>query len=330
MRIDGREIAEKLFEELKDRIWELKKKAVIPHLVVILVGENPASVAYVTLKQQKGEAIGAKVTLLKYKTDVTTEKLTRKIKELNDDKSVHGILIQRPLPEQIDIEKLELLTRPEKDIDGFHPDSPFTLPLPLAVVKILEEVYKMKFEARNPKSETNLNIQNKNDQNVLNLENSDLDIVSSFDSPRWSVGEAGIRYSDFSSWLKSQKIVVLGKGPTGGGPIIQLLNKLGVNPDIIDSKTDNPEELMKSADIIISSVGRENVIKPENIKKGVVLIGVGILRGEDKKLKGDYDVEKIKDIAGYYTPTPGGVGPVNVAMLLDNLLTAAERQSKSQ
>jgi methylenetetrahydrofolate dehydrogenase (NADP+) / methenyltetrahydrofolate cyclohydrolase len=86
---------------------------------------------------------------------------------------------------------------------------------------------------------------------------------------------------------------------------------------------------MKSADIIISSVGRENVIKPENIKKGVVLIGVGILRGEDKKLKGDYDVEKIKDIAGYYTPTPGGVGPVNVAMLLDNLLTAAERQSKS-
>jgi methylenetetrahydrofolate dehydrogenase (NADP+) / methenyltetrahydrofolate cyclohydrolase len=290
VRIDGREIAEKLFEELKGRVGELKKKGIIPHLVVVLVGENPASVAYITLKQQKGEAIGAKVTLLKYKTDVTTEKLTAKIKELNDDPSVHGILIQRPLPEQIDIEKLELLTRPEKDIDGFHPESPYTLPLPLAVVKILEEIYNL--NARDTRGTRD-----------------------TFDT--------------FISWLKNQEIIVLGKGPTGGGPIIKLLNKLGVNPEIIDSKTDNPEELMKSADIIISSVGRENVIKPENIKKGVVLIGVGILRGEDKKLKGDYDVEKIKDIAGYYTPTPGGVGPVNVAMLLDNLLTAAERQSKS-
>jgi methylenetetrahydrofolate dehydrogenase (NADP+) / methenyltetrahydrofolate cyclohydrolase len=297
VRIDGREIADKLYNEFSARVEELRKKNIIPHLVVILVGESPASVAYVTLKQQKGEAIGAKVTLIKYPTDVTTDELMLKINELNGDPSVHGILIQRPLPEHIDIEKLELLTNPEKDIDGFHPDSPFTLPLPLAVVKILEEVFE---ETQGTK------------------ETKDKKTSGS------SVSTGSSR--TFNEWLKSQKIVVLGKGPTGGGPIIKLLDKLGVHPEIIDSKTENPHELMKKADIIISSVGRENVIKPENIKKGVVLIGVGILRGEDKKLKGDYDEKLIKDIAGYYTPTPGGVGPVNVAMLLDNLLTATERQ----
>ncbi len=282
MRIDGTEIAEKIFEELKNRVGELKKRNIVPQLAVILVGANPASIAYVTLKQRKGEAIGAKATLIKYETDVTTEELVKKVKELNDDPTVHGILIQRPLPPQIDVEKLELLTNPEKDVDGFHPDSPYTLPLPLAVVKILEEVHNLK---------------------------------------KINVG--------FSDWLHSQNIIVLGKGLTGGGPIIKLLNKLGSTPTVIDSKTQNPNELMKNADIIIASVGRENMVKPENIKKGAILVGVGILRGEDGKLKGDYDPEKIKDIAGYYTPTPGGVGPVNVAMLMVNLLDAAQKQSSN-
>ncbi|HUQ85446.1 MAG TPA: bifunctional 5,10-methylenetetrahydrofolate dehydrogenase/5,10-methenyltetrahydrofolate cyclohydrolase [Candidatus Limnocylindrales bacterium] len=281
MRIDGKEIAEKIFENLKDRVGELEKKNVVPHLAVILVGANPASVAYVTLKQKKGEAIGAKVSLIRYETDVTTVKLADKVEELNNDPTVHGILIQRPLPPQIDVEKLELLTDPEKDVDGFHPDSPYTLPLPLAVVKILEEICVLKSEKIN-----------------------------------------------FNTWLKSKNIVVLGKGPTGGGPIIKLLKKLGTHPQVIDSKTEDREELMKTADIIIGSVGRENVILPENIKKGVILIGVGILKGNDGKLKGDYDPEKIKDVAGYYTPTPGGVGPVNVAMLMVNLIKAAEKQTK--
>ncbi|HSW47569.1 MAG TPA: bifunctional 5,10-methylenetetrahydrofolate dehydrogenase/5,10-methenyltetrahydrofolate cyclohydrolase [Candidatus Saccharimonadales bacterium] len=285
MRVDGKEIAEKIYKELEDRVGDLKKKNIVPHLVVILVGKNPASVAYVTLKQRKGEEIGAKITVLKYNTDITTYELIEKIKLLNIDPFVHGILIQRPLPEQIDVDKLEQLTNPEKDVDGFNPDSPYTLPLPLAVIKILEEIYKIK--AR--------------------------DTLDTRDT--------------FISWLKNQEIVVLGKGPTGGGPILKLLNKLGTNPMLIDSKTENPQELKKKADIIIASVGRENVVKPEDIKNGAILIGVGLLRGEDGKLKGDYEPEKIKDIAGYYTPTPGGVGPVNVAMLIENLVTAAEKQT---
>jgi len=286
MKIDGHEIAEKMYEDLKKRVAKLKKHDVIPHLVVFLVGENPASVAYVTLKQKKGEEIGAKVTLMNFDTSVTTEELEEKVKLLNIDPFVHAILIQRPLPEQIDVNKLELLTNPEKDIDGFHPKSPYTLPLPLAVGKILEEVYETNKE----------------------------EAAGRQDSKK------------FKTWLQKQNIVLIGKGPTGGGPILEYFKTLDVKPTIIDSKTKDPSALMKKADIIVSAVGRENVVKATDIKKGVILISVGILRGENKKLKGDYDAEAIQDKAAFYTPTPGGVGPVNVAKLMENLITAAEKQ----
>ena len=295
MKLDGREIADKLYDELKERVQQLKKKKITPHLVVFLVGEHPASVAYVTLKQRKGEEIGAKVTLLQYPTTITTEELEEKINLLNIDPFVHGILIQRPLPEHIDVDRLEQITNPQKDIDGFHPKSPYTLPLPLAVVRILEEVYHI---TRQP------------------------DLIAPSPELQKPVHES------FAKWLQSQKIVLLGKGPTGGGPIIAYLEKLKVNVQLIDSKTKNPEKLIKLADIIITAVGRKYTIKPTMLKKGVVLISVGINRGDDGKLHGDYDEARIKDIASYYTSTPGGVGPVNVAMLLQNILTAAEKASK--
>ena len=282
MRLSGKKISEKLYGALKKRVEKLNKNNIIPHLVVILVGENPASVAYVRQKVKNGEEIGAKVTVLNYKTDVTTEELEEKVKLLNIDPFVHGILIQRPLPEQIDIEKLEKITDPQKDIDGFHPDSSYTLPLPLAVVKILEEVYELQTKRS---------------------------------------------ASGFKAWLKKKNIALLGKGPTGGGPIISYLKTLDVIPYLIDSKTKNPDSILKKADIVISAVGRENTIKAKNLKKGVILISVGINRNAQNKLHGDYDEETIQDIASYYTPTPGGVGPVNVAMLWENLLTATERQT---
>jgi len=282
MRLSGREIADKLYGELKERVEKLKKRNIVPHLVVILVGEHPASVAYVTQKQKKGEDIGAKVTVLRYETSVTTEELEEKVKLLNDDPFVHGILIQRPLPDHVDVDRLEMLTDPQKDIDGFHPDSPYTLPLPLAVVKILEEVYKLKTTQK----------------------------------------PSGFRY-----WLQKQNIVLIGKGPTGGGPIIEHLKSLTIIPHLIDSKTENPQKITKQADILISAVGRKETVIPEMIKKDVILISVGINRDENNKLHGDYDEEQIKDIASYYTPTPGGVGPVNVAMLMENLLSATEKQT---
>lgn len=290
MRLNGTEIAAKLYVTLQQRVDKLKKKQITPHLVVFLVGENPASVAYVTLKQKRAEELGAKVTILKYNTSITTKELAEKVKLLNEDPFVHGILIQRPLPDQIDVEQLELLTNPEKDIDGFHPDSPYILPLPLAVVKILEEVYSLK--------KANKEINTKN-------------------------------HDTFEAWLQSKNVVVIGKGPTGGGPVLEYLISLKVIPHIIDSKTINPDALKKAADIIISCVGRENVVKPDQIKKGAILISVGLFRNNENKLSGDYDPELIENIASYYTPTPGGVGPVNVAMLMENLITATEKQTKS-
>lgn len=280
MRLSGNDIAEKVYETLKKRVGDLQQKNITPHLVVILIGENPASVAYVNQKQKNGEQIGCKVTVEKYDESITTEMLEKRVMELNADPTVHGILIQRPVPPQVDIDKLELLTKPEKDVDGFHPNAPYTFPIPLAVIKILEE--------------------------VCSLEN---------------------RHDPIVDWLKTKKIVVVGKGPTGGRPIIRYLKKLGLNPFMIDSQTLNREMHFKQADIIISAVGRENVVKAHDLKQGVILIGVGIFRGADGKLHGDYDETAIDSIASFYTPTPGGVGPINVAMLFENVLTAAGAQN---
>lgn len=304
MRLSGKDIAEKIYQTLQSRVKTLQNKNVTPHLVVFLIGENPASVAYVKQKQSKGEAIGCKVTVLHFEETVTTEVLEKKLTELNDDPTVHAILIQRPVPDHIDINKLELLTNPEKDIDGFHPDSPYTFPIPLAVMRIIEEVYEETKGTKGTKG-----------TKETEAKKTFVPSVSSVSS------------RTFLDWLQSKNIVIIGKGPTGGGPIISEFNKRNINHYLIDSKTPNREELLKNADIVISAVGQENIIKAAELKQNVILVGVGILRGTDGKLHGDYNEDAVENVASYYTPTPGGVGPVNVAMLMENLLTATEKQT---
>ena len=201
---------------------------------------------------------------------------------------------------QIDEKQIIAAVNPQKDIDGFHPDSPYTLPLPLAVVEILKEIYIY----CHPEAE---------DRRILLIKDS-------------SPAEPD-QNDKLIKWLQSKKTVILGKGPTGGGPILKYLNQLGVNPILIDSKALTPDELIKNADIIISAVGKPNIITAEKIKKGVILIGVGIFRDENGKLQGDYDEKSIEYKAGFYTPTPGGVGPVNVAMLMVNLLNSTIKQT---
>ncbi len=283
MKVDSTAIVDHIFVNLRERVGELQKRNIMPHLVVIFVGDNPSSAAYIKQKEKKAEAIGAKVTVMKFSREVTTKELEEKITLLNNDPYVHGILIQRPLPEHVDEKKLELLTDPEKDIDGFHPDSPYTLPLPLAVMRILDYIY-LKYRPEHQHD------------NILN-------------------------------WLRLQSIVVLGKGTTGGQPIIEYLRKQNIEPTIIDSKTPSPENILQDADIVISAVGKPAIIKAHTLKKGVILIGVGMSQGEGKKLHGDYIEAEIEDVASFYTPTPKGVGPVNVAMLMDTLVTATEKQN---
>lgn len=139
-----------------------------------------------------------------------------------------------------------------------------------------------------------------------------------------SVWKQGKNVRTFEEWLKSKKIVVIGKGETAGKPIIDRLTSLGANSTIVDSKTTNKDEVLKKADVIITSVGK-HVLDSNQIKKGVILIGVGLYANNEGKLRGDYDNNDVDQVAGYYSPTPGGVGPVNVACLLKNLVLAAKK-----
>lgn len=278
MRVDGKAIAQSILDDLRSRAVFLKKKRVTPHLVIVLIGNDPASQAYVRQKELKAKQVGAKTTVVNYESGITNQELVKTIEQLNNDNNIHGIIVQRPLPKHINSDNIARAINPKKDVDGFHPESKFEMPLSVAVLRILEHIF---------------NSSKKGGQNLTN-------------------------------WLKGKSIVIIGKGEAGGKPIIAKLNKLGVKPLIIDSKTENPERIIKKADIIISAVGKPNIIRPEMIENNIILISVGLYKGVDGKLHGDYGGEEIKNIASFYTPTPGGVGPVNVACLLANLISAAE------
>lgn len=149
---------------------------------------------------------------------------------------------------------------------------------------------------------------------------------SQFEVPVWLAVKKVLEYvhgqvgpkEDFLSWLRQQNVVVVGQGITAGKPTKKALEELGVTPQIIQRETKSPEKILKTADIVIAAVGK-TVIKASDLKQGVVLVGVGLHRGEDGKLKGDY--ENIEDVASFYTPSPGGIGPINLAFLFKNLLS---------
>ncbi|HSX40709.1 MAG TPA: bifunctional 5,10-methylenetetrahydrofolate dehydrogenase/5,10-methenyltetrahydrofolate cyclohydrolase [Candidatus Saccharimonadales bacterium] len=290
MRIDGREIAKEILQDLQRRVDILRTKNIVPNLAIILVGEDPASLSYVKQKVLKASEIGAVADVINLPVTISEKKLLEKIKKLNDDKNVHGIIVQQPLPKQINLQTLYAAINPQKDVDGFCANSPFTMPLAVAVIKILEKIYS--------------------------------EIERATGLPAKALATAGPRA--FKTWLQNKNIVVIGKGETGGGPVISLLKKMNCKVDVIDSKTHNPDELLQNADIVITAVGKAGIVRSEMIKHEAVLINVGMHKEADGKLHGDYEEEDIKDIASFYTPTPGGVGPVNVAMLLANVIQSAE------
>jgi len=271
IRIDGREIAGFLFGELSQKVAELKKKSILPTLAVILVGNDPGSVAYIRQKEKASQKIGARFRLNSLPINATEEEVQSIIEKHNTSHDVHGIIVQLPLPAHINSEKIVGRIHPNKDVDGFLPDSPFIQPVANAVLTILQ-----------------------------------------FTS-RTVLGE----------WLQSRNICVLGRGKTAGQPITAALEKRGVPVNVIHSQTPNPKELLKKADIVISCVGKPQVINSNDIREGVIVIGVG-LHMEDGKLRGDYNEEDIATKASYYTPTPGGVGPVNVACLWENVIRSAQ------
>lgn len=274
MKIDGIEITQEILRHLKEKIDDLKTRKITPRLYIITFGNNPQTQSYLNQKLLRAKQIGAKITIKRFNTTVSSKTVFSLIEKLNQDKKVHGIIIQRPLPKQIDEERTSLSVIPPKDVDGFHPHSKFFPPIALAVLKLIESTL-----------------------------NSD----------------------EINKYLKSKKIVLIGKGTTAGKPIINLFNRLQIKTQVIDSKTSDKKKIIKSADIIVTSVGKK-IIEKEDIKRDVLLIGVGMHTVEGK-LKGDYEVEEIIDKASFYSPTPGGAGPVNVIMLMKNLIEAAGTQS---
>jgi methylenetetrahydrofolate dehydrogenase (NADP+)/methenyltetrahydrofolate cyclohydrolase len=273
MKVNGREIATKILEDLKIRVEKLKNQGLIPRLYIILLSNDPISASYVRQKLLRAEETGIKIVLDHQDPTVSTDKLTEIIKKLNYDNKVNGIIIQRPMPTQLVEDIIANAVTPKKDIDGFNNISEFEVPVTMAVLKILNNIHPDNFE----------------------------------------------------SWLSLQKITVVGNGLTAGKPILKSFRNLGIKPISIDSKTANKNALLKTSDIIISAVGKAEVIKASNLKKGVILIGVGLHKESDGKFHGDFNEEVIKDRASFYSPTPGGVGPVNVTCLLENLVMAAEK-----
>lgn len=286
MKVDGAKISEKILDELKDKVAELKKQKIVPTLAILLLGHNPASVSYVRQKELKSEKVGIRTLIFKFFEEVTKEEIEKVVKDLNKNSDVHGIIIQRPLPFQIDEEFARNIISKDKDVDGFLPQSKFDEPIAEAVLEILKVIFS---EIQIKKAE-----------------------------------EGGPTCENVFEWLKTKQIVIVGKGDTGGRPIIKLFKKMGIEPNIIDSKTRDPGKMVQSADILISTVGRP-VIRSNEVKKGSIVIGIGMHKKGDGKLHPDYDQDKISRITSYYTPVPGGVGPVNVAMLLKNLISAVKK-----
>lgn len=277
MKIYGKLIATEIKSALQKKITILRKKNIFPQLAVILIGNDPSSETYVKQKLKVGEEIGAKVTLIRLKPSENKKNLIKIVKKLNSDKSVHGIIIQRPSPIDILKEELDLLVVPQKDVDGFHPTSPFTPPIASAVLKILEYVKKELQNNPNP----------------------------------------------FNEWLKKQKILIIGRGETAGKPIAETLKKLCAKITIAHSQTKDLKGVCLAADIIITCVGRAYIVRRDMVLPSTLLIGVG-LHQEDGKLATDYDQEEIASKVAYFTPVPGGVGPVNVACLFENLVISCE------
>lgn len=278
MKIDGKEIALHIFENLMNRVKDLSEEGITPHLAVILVGDDESSKAYVRQKELKIGEIGAAITIHRLDNTIRQEELIKLIDTLNHEPTVHGIIIQRPLPAHIDGDAITNATETNKDVDGFCTNSPFDPPIALAVWKILKEIHRK--------------------------------IPSSSEA--------------MPEWLKRQRIVILGKGKTAGLPITNYFKKMKITLVIIDSTTEHRDEPLSSADIIISAVGKRGVLSNREFKNESILIGVGMGKNDEGKLEGDYTEEEVVNKVGYYTTVPGGVGPVNVAMLLQNLVHAAE------
>ena len=283
--IDGKGLALRVQQELAAEVQAFQQSSSVePHLAAVLVGDDPASAVYVRNKQKACERVGMRSTLHKLSGTTTQSELLDLVSRLNEDASVHGILVQVPLPDQIDETTILDAVAPLKDVDCFHPENvglmvqgrPRYLPCTPAGCQRL-------------------------------------------------IAEAGVETSGAHA-------VVVGRSEIVGKPMAMMLVQKGAVANatvtVAHSRTRDLKEITRQADILIAAIGRTKFITAEMIKPGACVIDVGINR-VDQKLVGDVDFEGAVTVAGSITPVPGGVGPMTIAMLLQNTLTAARLQSSS-
>ncbi len=274
--LDGKKIKTEILDELKEEVSKLIEK---PNFVVIQVGDNPASNVYIKQKAKMAEYVGYGYTHLKLDEDVSEAELLKKIDKLNKDKSVHGILVQMPIPEHIDTNKIQNAVVPEKDVDGlsdvnagklFHGKDALFSCTPYGVMEILKRY----------------NIQ-----------------------------------------VEGSHAVIVGRSNLVGKPMSVMLTNAGATVTLCHSKTKDLAKHTKMADILIVCVGKPKMITSDMVSDGTVVIDVGINR-LDNGLCGDVDFDNVKEKTSYITPVPGGVGPMTVAMLGENVLKAYKMQKE--
>ncbi len=271
--IDGKAISKTIREGLKK---DIKKAGITPGLAVVLVGENPASQTYVNSKKKACEKVGIKNFDYTLPEKITEKELLNLVAKLNNQKDVHGILVQLPLPGHIDAEKVLNLIDPKKDVDGFHP---------VNMGKLLAG------DKNAPRSCTPLGI---------------MELIDS----------TGVE-------IKGKRAVVVGRSNIVGKPVAIMLLERHATVTVCHSRTQNLPDVVRSADIVVAAIGKPEFIKGDWIKKGAVVIDVGINRLADKKIVGDVDFEGASKNASWITPVPDGVGPMTIAMLLKNTLKAS-------
>ncbi len=273
--IDGKKLRDKILDNLKLKLDGFDKK---PKLVVILVGDNPASKIYVNNKKKMAEKVGIISEVINYPSSISETELLSKIEELNNDETVTAILVQLPLPEHISKENVMNTIAPEKDVDGFTPYN---------FGKLFSGEIPMVYPCT-PKG-------------ILLL-----------------LDEYGIS-------LEGKHVVIVGRSNIVGRPLSQMILNRNATVTVCHSYTKNLAEITKTADVLISAVGK-NIIEGKMIKPGCVVIDVGIFKDENGKTRGDVDFENVSKIASYITPVPGGVGPMTIASLMLNTVELFEKK----
>ena len=287
-RIDGAAIAAKVLEETRQRAAALRERGIQPGLAVVLVGDDPASRAYVRSTDKKAADLGFHSVKKELPASTTQAELLAVVAELNNDPAVHGILVQSPPPAHIDEPEIVRAIDPRKDVDGFHP---------------------------------------------VNVGKLAMDDPSGF-VPCTPMGCIRL-LSEYGIETSGRKAVIVGRSMIVGKPLALLLMRKGPGGDatvtVAHSRTKDLTAITREADIVIAAIGRAHFLGAEHIRDGAVVIDVGINRVDDPaspkgyRLVGDVDYEAVAERCSAITPVPGGVGPMTIAMLLSNTVTAAER-----